>query len=52
MFHRTRIVVGKPIDLREWMDPALSRAENIRQISKRLRETILQMKREAEAASR
>ena len=52
MFHRTRIVVGEPIDLREWMDPALSRAENIRQISKRLRETILQMKREAEAASR
>ncbi len=44
LFHKTRVIVGKAVDLKNWMEEGVSRAANIRKISLRLRDTILELK--------
>lgn len=44
LFHRTKVVIGEAICLADWMDDTLSRSENIRRISTRLRDTILNLR--------
>lgn len=44
IFRRTRVVIGKPIHLADWIEEGRSRSENIRRISERLREEILSMR--------
>ena len=44
LLHRTRIVIGEVIDPADWMEESLSRSENIRHISAKLRETILALR--------
>lgn len=44
LFHRTKVVIGEAICLADWTDDTLSRSENIRRISTRLRDTILNLR--------
>ena len=44
LFHRTKVVIGEAICLADWMDDTLSRSKNIRRISTRLRDTILNLR--------
>lgn len=43
---RLRVMIGKPIDVREWYDEALSEKENLDCICKRLREKVLELRDE------
>ena len=43
---RLRVIIGKPIDVREWYDNNLTEKENLDCICKRLREKVLELKDE------
>lgn len=43
---RLRVIIGKPIDVREWYDDGLSEKENLDFICKRLREKVLELRDE------
>lgn len=45
---RTRVIIGKPIDVREWYDDALSERENIEIICQRLRGKVIELRDELE----
>ena len=45
---RARVMLGKPIDVQDWYDETLSEKENIENISKKLREKVIQLKDELE----
>lgn len=43
---RTRVIIGKPVDVREWYDEELSEKENLDAICKRLREKVIKLRDE------
>lgn len=43
---RTRVIIGKPVDVREWYDERLSEKENLDAICKRLREKVIELQNE------
>ena len=43
---RARIIIGKPIDVREWYQTELSERENISFITEKLREKVIELKNE------
>ena len=45
---RARVIIGKPIDVREWYDDTLSESENIDAICKRLRGKVIELGNELE----
>lgn len=45
---RKRVIIGKPIDVREWYDDTLSESENIDAICKRLRGKVIELGNELE----
>ncbi len=45
---RARIIIGKPIDVREWYDDTLCERENIEIICKKLRERVIELGNELE----
>ncbi len=45
---RSRIIIGKPIDVKEWYDENLSEKENLSIITEKLREKIIWLKDELE----
>ncbi|MBR2903838.1 MAG: 1-acyl-sn-glycerol-3-phosphate acyltransferase, partial [Clostridia bacterium] len=44
----SRVLIGKPIDLSEWYDVALSKKENVARINDRLRDKVVELKHELE----
>ena len=45
---RSRVIIGKPIDVREWYQEDLEEKENIRIINEKLRERIIELQHELE----
>ena len=45
---RARVMIGKPIDIREWYDDSLTEGENIDMICKRLRGKVIELGNELE----
>lgn len=43
---RARVIIGKPVDVREWYDEQLSEKENLDAICKRLREKVIKLRDE------
>lgn len=48
---RARVIIGKPVDVREWYDEGLSEKENLDVICKRLREKVIKLREELQRQS-
>ncbi len=45
---RARIIIGKPVDVREWYDDGLDEKQNLALITERLREKVIELKQNLE----